>query len=252
MASPATVLSELRAIDVGAAELLSAHLSGYATLRRFYDLRDSEIDPTNQSKALRPLARRRAAADALIAVIMSAADSIHGGLYDDAVDSVVPIHGLLVLLGEALPFINQHTRILSTAQIFALLKAVEDVSTVSASISAQCEECFDSALAAAKGAPVPSLKESLNRSTMDGSGSSSGFSLIKMMTSESQSNGSMGGSGVLVRTRSNGSTHDNATIRRAWDWRTGFDGTAKSQDVLLMLRLGLAREVSRVWTDVNA
>lgn len=252
MTSPMTVLSELRTIDLGAAELLSTQLSGYATLRRFYDLRDGELGPSDESKALRPLARRRVAADALIAVIMSAADSIHGGLYDDAIDSVVPINGLIVLLGEALPFINQQTRILSKGQIFALLKAVEDVSTVPVAISAQCEECFKSALAAAKGGPMPSPKELLNRSTMDGSGSSSGFSLINMVTSESQSNGSMDGSGVLVRTNSNGRSRDNATVRRAWDWRAGFEKTAKSQDMLLMLRLGLAREVSRVWTDVNA
>lgn len=60
-----------------------------------------------QKPSLRPIARKRAAATALLAVINSAADNIHGGLYDKERASVVPVDGLLALLGEALLFVNR-------------------------------------------------------------------------------------------------------------------------------------------------
>lgn len=44
---------------------------------------------------------------ALLAVIDSAADSIHGGLYDEQRGSVVQVDGLLALLGEALVFVDR-------------------------------------------------------------------------------------------------------------------------------------------------
>lgn len=245
IASPTEVSSELGGSDNTAAETLSFHLSGYATIRTFYDLRDAEHDlASGQTPALRPLARKRAAAEALVAVIMSAADSIHGGLYDKSVDSIVPIDLLLVLLGEALPLVNQPTRILSKAQIFALLKAIEDIVTVSAGVMTRCTEHFKAALADSKGA-LPAQLSKQSTSTTNGSGSGSHFSLLNAM-SESQSNGSMDGSGVLV-----GQITDKSEIKRGWDWRGGFDKTAKADDMLQILRLGLAREVSRAWTGGN-
>ena len=107
--------------DVAAAQLLASQLSGYATLRRFYDLRDAdaakdateadveddEIAASRKPGMLRPLARKREAARALMAVIESAADSIRGGLYDPDTQSVVQVDALMALLCEALPLMNR-------------------------------------------------------------------------------------------------------------------------------------------------
>jgi len=107
--TPKQALAKLSLLDHEAAEMLSTHFSGYAMLRNFYDLRDQEISAAAAGKkpASRPIARKKAAAAALVAVITSAADSIHGGLYDASVDSIIPIDGLLVLLGEALVFLSR-------------------------------------------------------------------------------------------------------------------------------------------------
>ena len=91
-----------------AAEMLHTHLTGYATLRKFYDLRDEEVNlEQGQKTRLRPIARKNAAATALLAVINSAADSIHGGLYDEDRGSIVQVDGLLALLGEAMIFVDR-------------------------------------------------------------------------------------------------------------------------------------------------
>ena len=113
----------------------------------------------------------------------------------------------------------------------------------------RCQDGFSSALAAAKGASIPSPQQLLKRSTTEGSGSgsSSSFSLVKMVTSESQSSGATEGSGVLV----NGDSSEQSNIQRGWDWRNGFEKGAKAEDMLLLLRLGLAREISTAWTDTN-
>ena len=56
---------------------------------------------------LKPRARKKAAAAALIAVVSSAADNIFGGLYDESRDAIVHVDGLLALLGEAMVFVNR-------------------------------------------------------------------------------------------------------------------------------------------------
>lgn len=84
------------------------YLTGYASLRKFYDLRDEEVNLKQGEKpSLRPFARKKAATTALLAVINSAADNIHGGLYDPESEAIVQVDGLLTLLGEALPFVNR-------------------------------------------------------------------------------------------------------------------------------------------------
>lgn len=105
---PKQTLAQLAMLDREAAEMLAEQMSGYAMLRRFYDLRDQELAAQDGLQpALRPAARKKEAVAALVAVIESAADSIHGGLLDTDVDSVVQVDGLLVLLGEALVFLNR-------------------------------------------------------------------------------------------------------------------------------------------------
>lgn len=105
---PKACLSSIASVDEEAARILQFYLSGYATLRRFYEIRDEACSLTDgQRTRFKPLARRRAAAKALTAVISSAADNIYGGLYDPSRDSAVQVDGLLALLGEALVFINR-------------------------------------------------------------------------------------------------------------------------------------------------
>lgn len=101
-------LSAVANVDEEAASTLQFYFSGYATLRRFYETRDEAIGLQHgQKPRYKPLARRRAAAQALVAVISSAADGIYGGLYDPDRDSAIQVDGLLALLGEALPFIHR-------------------------------------------------------------------------------------------------------------------------------------------------
>ena len=95
-------------MDPKAAEMLHTYLTGYATLRKFYDLRDEEVNgEKDQNPRAKGKARKTAAATALLAVINSAADNIQGGLFDENRGSVVQVDGLLSLLGEALVFINR-------------------------------------------------------------------------------------------------------------------------------------------------
>ena len=106
---PKKSLLQLGLIDKGAASTLHMYLTGYATLRKFYDLRDADANPSDGRKppAGSSWARRKEAAKALIAVINSAADNIHGGLYDESRASIVHVDGLLALLGEATVFVDR-------------------------------------------------------------------------------------------------------------------------------------------------
>lgn len=106
--TPEQSVGQLALMDPKAAEMLHTYLTGYATLRKFYDLRDEEINlEEGQKPTARPNARKSAAATALLAVINSAADNIQGGLFDEHRGSVVQVDGLLSLLGEALVFVNR-------------------------------------------------------------------------------------------------------------------------------------------------
>jgi hypothetical protein len=105
---PKESLDQLAELDGEAATILHTYLTGYATLRTFYDLRDEEVNlREGQTPSLTPLERKKAAVSALLAVINSAADSIHGGLFDENRDSVVQVDGLLAFLGEALVFVDR-------------------------------------------------------------------------------------------------------------------------------------------------
>ena len=105
---PRQSLEQIAELDPHAAAMLHKYLTGYATLRRFYDLRDEEVNLKEGEKPkLRPVARKKAAATCLLAVINSAADNIHGGLYDESRGAIVQVDGLLALLGEALVFVDR-------------------------------------------------------------------------------------------------------------------------------------------------
>lgn len=105
---PKESLDQLAQLDEEAAAILHTYLTGYATLRNFYDLRDEEVrQGESGAPSSTPVARKKTAVAALLAVINSAADSIHGGLYDEHRGSVVQVDGLLALLGEALVFVDR-------------------------------------------------------------------------------------------------------------------------------------------------
>ncbi|KAJ5121094.1 uncharacterized protein N7515_009055 [Penicillium bovifimosum] len=267
MKEPKACLSTIAQVDEEAARILQFYLSGYATLRRFYEIRDEEFElQESQRPRYKPLARRRAAAQALVAVIGSAADNIYGGLYDPDRDSAVQVDGLLALLGEACAFVNrgcpdlnpstilpstnvppEPTAFLSVSQQFTILSAIEDLETVTPRVYAQCEECFRSTLLEyqsssrgdSDGPPSPSAL--LKKSVTDFSAST--FSLIGNDMLESARNrsgsGSIGSSGVLVP-----NPGDTSSADRGWDWRAGLPSDAKGEDILRMLRLGLARGLS--------
>ncbi|PYH90375.1 nuclear pore complex subunit Nup85 [Aspergillus ellipticus CBS 707.79] len=254
---PGQCLSAVSASDDEAARILQYYFSGYATLRRFYETRDEALGlQEGQRPRFKPLARRRAAAQALVAVIGSAADSIYGGLYDPERDSVVQVDGLLTLLGEALPFVDQPTPLLSVSQQFTILSAIEDLQTVTPRVYAQCEECFRSTLIQYQSSkrahtsdsfvqppsPRAMLKKSVSSLTASSTFSLIGNDMIESARTRSGSgSGSVGSSGVLVpRADSDGLVPE----KRGWDWRAGLPEDMAGEDVLRLLRLGIAKGLS--------
>jgi hypothetical protein len=221
--------------------MLSNHLSGYATIRKLYDLRDEEVLLKDGEKpAHRPLARKRAAANALGVIIASASSSIRGGLYDPEVETVVPVDLLLPLLGEALVFVNQPKRTFTLRHLYDLLAAIEDLETAPSMIRSQCEEVLSTTLSAAH-----SSQHGLQKSTSNLTTASSQFSLIEFSSADGQS---AENSAVLVK----GGGVDES--KRGWDWRRGFGKGASGDDVVRVLRLGVAREIGRAFAEgeVNA
>lgn len=126
---------------------------------------------------------------------------------------------------------------------------MEDLETVTPRVYAQCEECFRSTLlehrSSSRGtsdrfAPSSSPRAVLKKSVS--SLSASTFSIIGNELLERSGSGptSVGSSGVLVPRPGD----QEAGRARGWDWRAGLPGTTRGEDVLRMLRLGLARGLS--------
>ena len=108
MSDPQQALAPLVQADQEAAAMLHHRLTGYATLRNFYKLRDETFDlKETQDHSLQTGERTMKAFTALLAIINSAANKISGGLYDETTEAVVPLNGLIVLLGEAIIFVNR-------------------------------------------------------------------------------------------------------------------------------------------------
>ncbi|KAI1389872.1 uncharacterized protein F4822DRAFT_216972 [Hypoxylon trugodes] len=215
--------------DLEAAELLGKMLSGYATLRKFYELRDGDGKSTNKSTV-----RRQQAAAALTVVIASADDNIRGGLYDDTRDAVVSEDFLLALLGEASIFVGQSPPVITLDQIDTLLKAIEDIQTVGSRVYDASDEFFKLVLASGHGkgsTPADLLKQST--SSLGGSFMMTGSSMIA-----SQLHQSVIRSGVIK-----------GPVKRAWDWRTGVFSASSSRDLLKQVRLGLTRDLANLWLE---
>jgi hypothetical protein len=233
--SPTETLNNLASNDLEAAERLASWLSGYATLRKFYDLRDE-----NDEEDSKNLARKRSAATALLAVITSAVDPIKGGLFDPSTEIVVLVDSLLVLLGETLPLLRSSSAF-SLPQLFALMQVVEDLQTIGPRIYAQCEALFQTSLENAYGTDVPSPRALLRKET-SGMTASSQFSLVGSSLLNSQDNGMVtsGDSGVLI---------SNGNLQRGWDWRKELSKTSKGEDVLKIMRLQLAEKVADAYAE---
>ena len=210
--------------DLEAAQLLGRMLSGYATLRKFYELRDQLKPGELTNKAL---VTKKQAVAALTAVISSSDDNIRGGLYDETRDAVVSEDFLLSLLGEASVLINQTPGLITLDQIDVLLKAVEDVQTVSSRIYSTCEEFFDLALGSGHGKQVSGPAD-----------------LAKSTSSLSGSSYVLGGSSMLM---SQMQKSDPTT--RGWDWRKSLPATTKADEILRSLRLGLAKDLAGLYLE---
>ncbi|KAL8752041.1 MAG: hypothetical protein Q9184_005865, partial [Pyrenodesmia sp. 2 TL-2023] len=236
--NPKESLASLADLDADAAEIIHFRLAGYASLRRFYGLRDDTLNPQQSAKSgLRPMARKKAALSTLIAVINSAADNIHGGLYDPDRDSVVPVDGLLALLGEASIFLDHPTeRELSLDQCIDLLKAIEDLQTVTSSVYDQCEECFRCTLMNRQPGQQkrPDAKEMLKKSISNVTSSSSAFSLIESEIMDGETRESTGSEGVMVNMVENasGAVGKRDDAQRGWDWRKGVNADASGAELL--------------------
>ena len=231
ISSPRDALSQLAKTDNEAAQLLHKMLSGYATLRKYYTLRDEKANVSNMLSAT----HRQEAITALIAVINSSVDNITGGIYDASRGAVVSVDFLLALLGEAMVFVNQPGSPLTVSQIDNLLKAIEDLQTVGPQVYTACSEFLQTVIASGQGMKGSSPTDMLRKSTSNISGSS--FSMVGSSMFASQLKRSMGSSGVLVK----------GNITRGWDWRRGITASTTGEDVLRILRLGLAKDLAKAW-----
>lgn len=235
VSSPKAALTEISRVDGMAAEILSNLLSGYATVRKFYDLRDEDVNVAAGEKPNpRPIGRRADAAAALVAVIISADENIRGGLYDESRDTIVSVDFLLALLGEAMVFVNQTRPTFTVTQMHALLRAIEDIQTVTARVYSACTEFLETVVASAQGLKGFTPADMLRKSTTSASGS---FSLVGSSMFASQLQRSVSSSGVLVK----------GDIKRGWDWRRGLAAGTSGEDILQILRLGLAKDLARAW-----
>ena len=253
-------LLSLARIDGEAAQLLGRWVSGFAMLRRFYEIRDQDVNPSasTTSKKMGSLERKREASKALIAVIEAAADCIKGGLFDPEVESVVPVEGVLVLLGEMLPLLGTggaygQGRIVSHKQALGLMSVVEDFEQISARLQDGANGLLGASMGAYRGESRSGrmAKSKSDVSNVSGSGSLGGSgswemlaesSFIMLQSTESAKSG-----------RSSGNKGNAVQLERGWDWRKGLDAVAAtgagvgSKEVLMLLRTALAREVAQSW-----
>ncbi|CCD44162.1 hypothetical protein ACHAP3_005239 [Botrytis cinerea] len=236
ISSPKNALNEMSSMDLEAAELIHTSLSGYATLRRFYTLRDQEVMSSPGSKpAMGAITRRSEAANALLALIISSDDNIRGGIYDEDRGAVIPVHYILALLGEAMPFVNQPDSLLSTSQIDILLRTIEDIQGIGPRIYAVCNAFLETVIKNASGLKGSNPMDLLSQSS---SGTSGSFSMVGSSMMASQFHKSVTASGILM---------NKGGIKRGWDWRKGINAGMTDVDILRVLRLGLAKDLARAW-----
>lgn len=225
--------------DLEAAELLGKMLSGYASLRQFYDIRDNQGSLTS--------ARQQAAA-ALVSVIASSDDNIRGGLFDQTRDGIVSEDFLLALLGEATAFVTdpdntnihhgQHAEpAITLDQIDVILKAIEDLQAVGSRLYDICEDFLQVVLAATPGGLKGSTPaDLLKKSTASAGGSSYVLGGSSMVVSQLQK--SLGGGSAMTVGKN---------VKRGWDWRKEMMVKTRGEDIMRRLRLGLAKDLAVLW-----
>lgn len=235
ISSPRNALNEMSSLDLEAAKLIHTSLSGYATLRKFYNLRDQEVRSSPGSKpTMGAIARRSEAANSLLALIISSDDNIRGGIYDEERGAVIPVHYILALLGEAMPFVNQPDSLLSTSHIDILLRTIEDLQGIGSRVYSVCNDFLETVIKNASGLKDSTPMDLLSQSS---SGTSGSFSMIGSSMMASQFHKSVTASGLLNK----------GNIKRGWDWRSGIKAGMAADDILRVLRLGLAKDLARAW-----
>lgn len=165
-------------------------------------------------------------------MLESASDCIRGGLFDREVEdqSAVPVEGVLVLLGEALPLLGHEKRVFTKEQVWALLRIVEDYDTAPGRIKEGAERLLTASLAAFRedDAGVTKSTGGLGGSSYD-----------------------MLGSAMSIDRRGDGDEES----KTAWDWRHGLDAVggvqADGKMVVGLLRLALAKEVGKGWAGMG-
>lgn len=226
-----TTLEKFARQDLEAAELLGKMLSGYASLRQFYDIRDAG-GPRNQ------------AATALVSVIASSDDNIRGGLYDPTRDGIVSEDFLLVLLGEATAFVSDPESLsvhikepaINLDQIDVMLKAIEDLQAVGSRVYGTCEEFLQVVLAAVPGGLKGSTPADLMKST-GGLGGSYVLGGSSVLVSQLHKSLGPGGTGSMAF----------KNVKRGWDWRKEMTVKTTGEDVMRRLRSGLAKDLAGLW-----
>lgn len=177
-------------------------------------------------------------------------------------------------LEVSLPFFRQKNSsltlaesnpILTPSQQLTILSAVEDLESVTSRVYAQCEECFRSTLIAYNHSstttgsgsrttsdpyvlppsPRALLKKSVSATTASSNFSLIGNDMLESARTRSQSGSgsglaSAGSSGVLVPRPGD----KDGAYERGWDWRKELGEETRGEDILRMLRLGLARGLS--------
>lgn len=228
--------------DLEAAELLGKMLSGYASLRQYFIIRDDESTLPNAT----PYARKQQAATALVSVIASSDDNIRGGLLDQTRDGIVSEDFLLALLGEAVAFVTnpdntnvhlgqQALPVLNLDQIDTILKAIEDLQAVSDRVRSTCEEFLQIVLSSAPGGLKGSTPADLLKKNASGSLVLAGSTMVATQLKNSLSGGLVG-SGAKMN-----------PVKRGWDWRADMPAKTTGYDVMRRLRLGVAKDLAGLW-----
>ncbi|RKF72620.1 Nucleoporin NUP85 [Golovinomyces cichoracearum] len=233
--SPQDALTEISGMDSEAARLLHVFLSGYASLRKFYDLRDEHLMPSDKAKSC-VNARKRQASIALLAVITSSSDHIRGGLYDKENNAVVHVKFLLALLGEAMVFVNQTDFILTVPQIQTLLYIIEDFHSVPSFVYTKCTKFLQTVITSRGARKESAPSKSQQQSIINLDRMSNNFPVISPPLASNQRQ--------LVKF--SGAPSKNL-VERGWDWRDFISTETTGNDLLRLLRLGLAKDLGRAW-----
>lgn len=125
-------------------------------------------------------------------------------------------------------------------QSLVIVRAIEDLQAVPRHIFEQSEVFLRSVLASHRGGSFPESPRKLLK-TMSSMASGSSFSLVSSSLLESLSSNS------TDQAVANSDTLPKA--EKGWDWRDGMQEEWGAEDLLRVIRLGLARTLARSWID---